>query len=153
MGMFAQGVIVNALRTTPHLYIWTNMHKVICGYCNQQATLVYGDSVYPHLPHFYDKRYYLCKRCGAYVGCHGNTDIPLGTPANVRLRIARGAAHKAFDALWRNNPNLSRKAAYKLLAEYLKIPYDQCHIGYFDLDRCAATLTFVNVYKNGQIDT
>ena len=129
------------------------MQTVVCGYCNQQATLVYGDRIYPHLPNLHGKRYYLCLSCGAYVGCHGDTGIPLGTPANLRLRIARGRAHNAFDALWKGNATLSRKAAYKLLGEWLGITPDKCHIGMFDLDQCATTIAFVNNYKNPQIDT
>lgn len=137
----------------PYFLPGDNMQKVICGYCNQQASLVYGDCIYPHLPHLHGKQYYLCQPCGAWVGCHGDTDAPLGTPAKLPLRIARSKAHTAFDALWRNNPSLSRKAAYRILADYLAIPPDQCHIGHFNENRCAATITFVNVYKSDAIDT
>lgn len=74
---------------------------------------------------------YLCGFCGAYVGVHPGTDIPLGTLATDRLRKDRSRAHQLFDPLWRSK-RMTRSAAYKLLAEALNIDVARCHMSWFD---------------------
>ena len=61
--------------------------------------------------------------------------LPMGRLANAELRSAKQAAHAAFDPIWKSG-FLSRRAAYTWLADVLGIPFDQCHIGEFDLQRC-----------------
>jgi len=39
---------------------------------------------------------WLCKPCDAYVGCHNNTERPLGTLANKELRTARKETKAKF---------------------------------------------------------
>lgn len=106
-----------------------------CPYCGQPAKLVYGDAIYPHRRDLHDKRFYQCKPCDAYVGCHKNTSKAFGTLANAELRKARSAAHAEFDPIWRLG-YLDRVDAYKWLAEQLGLPKDKTHIGMFDLDQC-----------------
>jgi len=55
--------------------------------------------------------------------------------ANQDLRKAKGHAHRAFDPLWKLC-FMSRKEAYKWLAETLGINGADCHIGMFDVDVC-----------------
>lgn len=78
---------------------------------------------------------YLCDDCGAYVGLHPFTSIPLGTLADARIRAARKACKPAFEKLHRSG-GMTRKQAYAALAERLGIPVDECHFGWFDLDMC-----------------
>ena len=68
---------------------------------------------------------YLCKDCGAYVGCHNNTQIPLGTLANKELRQLRIKAHNKIDKLWQNHTH-TRDEVYQYLN---KIFGREIHIG------------------------
>lgn len=111
------------------------MSNVICPYCNQPAPLVTEKEVYPDLPWLHDKSFYMCAPCGAYVGCHDGTTRPLGRLANAELRIAKMAAHAAFDPLWKSRL-YTRRAAYSWLAKKLGIERDDCHIGGFDVETC-----------------
>lgn len=107
-----------------------------CPYCNASAFLVTGREIYPHRSDLYEKYYYRCKPCNAFVGCHPGTKRPLGRLANTDLRHAKMAAHAAFDPLWKQRA-MTRRQAYAWLAETLDIPANQCHIGLFDLVLCA----------------
>lgn len=107
-----------------------------CTHCgtNKDVRLVYGRVIYPHMKRLWKRQYWECG-CGAYVGCHGLTDRPLGRPANKALREARLVVHQRFDRLWKRG-YMSRSAAYKALAEAMGLTKDQCHIGLFDIDQC-----------------
>jgi len=119
-----------------------------CPYCEGEVKLVGGDVIYPHRPDLFEKRFWHCAPCQAYVGCHGNTDEPLGRLANAELRKAKMAAHRAFDPLWREFPKEERKGkrkgAYKWLAKALEIAPEDCHIGMFSLERCREVIALCN---------
>ena len=108
--------------------------KVMCPYCGAQAQ--FTDSVV-----VYGRSYgsiYLCvnwPECDAYVGVHDGGRQPKGTLANAELRGLRKRCHGLFDPLWRQG-GMSRKAAYNWLSESLGIPWEQTHIGHFDLETC-----------------
>lgn len=108
---------------------------VNCPYCNRPACLVDGVMVYPHRPDLHEKKFYICPPCDAYVGCHRGTTRPLGRLANAELRLAKIAAHAAFDPLWRNR-QMTRNAAYSWLARQLGIRREDCHVGEFDIEQC-----------------
>jgi len=112
-----------------------------CTYCGRDTEPVTGKKVYPHIQHedLWPGKYWLCEYCNAYVGCHADSDIPLGTPANGELRRARTKAHKQFDKLWRGANKSPRKQIYESLAHHLGIPTEKCHIGMFDLKQCKMT--------------
>lgn len=111
------------------------MRKVICPYCGEDAYRVPGTEIYPHRPDLADKHFWLCSPCNAYVGCHRNSDKPLGRLANQELRRWKRRAHEAFDPLWKYE-RMSRAEAYRKLAEAMKITPDICHIGMFDVEQC-----------------
>ena len=108
---------------------------IICQYCGSKAILVSCDEVYPHRPDLEYLKFYLCKTCGAFVGCNKKTGEPLGTLANKELRGLRSEAHKAFDPLWKDGL-ISRTDAYKWLSERLCINPKDCHIGLFNDEMC-----------------
>lgn len=116
--------------------------SVTCPYCDRIAAIVGGDFIYPHRPDLHRLRFYLCRPCDAYVGCHKGTTRPLGRLANAELRQAKQDAHAAFDPLWkfhtfhRGYQTMTRNAAYEWLAEQLGINRSDCHIGMFDLETC-----------------
>lgn len=70
---------------------------------------------------------YLCSDCGAAVGCHPNTEIPLGRMADKKTRQLRARAHAVFDPIWRSQA-MTRSEAYNMLARHLNIPPQDCHI-------------------------
>lgn len=106
-----------------------------CQYCENDAELVTGEEVYPHLPHLHANKIWRCVPCKAWVGCHKGTDKPMGRLANAELRKAKMEAHAIFDPIWREGKR-TRKEAYQWLAEKLNMPFKKCHIGYFDVDKC-----------------
>lgn len=115
---------------------------VTCAYCGWPADKVTGREQYPHRPDLYEKIIYRCEPCKASVGTHPGTDRPLGRLANRALKQAKMAAHEAFDPLWRNG-SMKRSEAYKWLAAELAITAEECHIGMFDEDMCAAVIAAV----------
>ncbi|GAQ30266.1 hypothetical protein SAMD00023378_3949 [Ralstonia sp. NT80] len=79
---------------------------------------------------------YRCTGCGAYVGMHPFTDIPLGTLADGPTREARKRAKAAFNPLWQGG-GMTRNEAYAWLAGQLGIAeVGECHIGWFDVAMC-----------------
>lgn len=108
---------------------------VLCDYCLKRAHLVTGKTIYPHRRDLWNKFFYLCAPCEAYVGCHPNTQTPLGRLADATLRAAKSRAHAAFDPMWRNG-SMNRREAYAWLADQLKLPPNKCHIGMFEETQC-----------------
>lgn len=92
-------------------------------------------------------------KCDAYVGCHPKTRNPLGRLANSELRIAKSAAHKLFDGLWKAkirrdkvSKSRARGAGYKWLSEKLGVNPKECHIGMMDLDLCTKVVDVCKPY-------
>lgn len=103
---------------------------IYCDYCGHRAELVDDAVIYGRS---YGHTAYLCRNCGAYVGCHGRSDKPLGRLANAQLCRWKMAAHAAFDPLWKRGPFRGRRrAAYAWLAEKMALPVEKTHIGMFD---------------------
>lgn len=119
---------------------------VICPYCDNEAKLVTGKDIYGGRPELWDLSFWLCRPCYAYVGCHPKNkrlglkgNEPFGALADRNLRWNRMRAHKAFDPLWKVGVR-SRRKAYEWLAEQLKIPVEECHIGMFTYEQCDLTI-------------
>jgi len=111
------------------------MSAPVCPYCLSLAVLVGGDAVYPHRPDLHRKRFYLCRPCDAWVGCHPQTTVPLGRLANKELRGWKILAHAEFDKLWKEG-RMKRTAAYKLMQRLMGMTPDEAHIGLFSVDQC-----------------
>jgi hypothetical protein len=114
-----------------------------CPYCGSASRLVTGADVYPRRTDLADKKFYRCPTCpDAWVGCHPGTDTPLGRLADARLRLAKQAAHAAFDPLWQakaqstGKKGSARGKGYAWLAAHLGIPVKDCHIGMMDAETC-----------------
>lgn len=105
-----------------------------CRYCWSAVALVNHGEIYGR--EYGDWPYaYLCRSCGAYVGVHPNTDIPLGTLANEALRLARNT-HKSDFIELQKAAFWSRHEAYQFLADALGIELVRCHWGWFEIDQC-----------------
>lgn len=117
-----------------------------CPYCGKEAKLVTGKETYPHRPDLFSLKFWQCKPCDAFVGCHKPhrlnnfaDDVALGKLANFHLRKARSEAHRAFDPIWRSG-ELDRGTAYLWLANALQLPTHLCHIGEFNMENCQKTV-------------
>lgn len=123
---------------------------ICCPYCNLDAHLVSGDTIYPHRPDLHHLHFWHCAPCGAYVGCHRGTERPLGGLANVELRLAKQQAHAAFDPLWKFHTwtdgyqTMTRDAAYEWLADQLGMSRADCHVGMFDVEQCQRVVEICN---------
>ncbi len=108
---------------------------IYCPYCKNVAKWVNNREVYGKQ---YGKSYmcYWCKECDAYVGCHQNSQQPLGTMANKHLRTLRRKAHAHVDPLWKDG-HMTRKEMY---ASLKKIFGYEVHIGASGIELCQAIL-------------
>lgn len=102
-----------------------------CPYCGKEAPWVENKEKYGRN---FGKSYmcYWCKDCDAYVGCHQNSQQPLGTMANAELRRLRMKAHEVVDTLWKSG-KMSRKEMYRLLSEKMG---KTVHIGWSNEEEC-----------------
>lgn len=105
---------------------------VLCGECGcamvlrmstkfGKARLFYGCQHWP--------------QCDGVIGAHADGK-PLGTPADKETRLARIAAHAAFDPIWKDGW-LTRYQAYGFLRRQLGLERDDCHMAMFDRQQCA----------------
>ena len=117
----------------------------ICPRCSGASILVVNNSA------IYGRQYgkwpfaYYCDGCGAYVGIHPGTNIPLGTLADEVTRTARRECKIPFESIWKTGL-LSRGQAYKWLAEQLGIPEGDCHFGWFEADICRRAKIICELY-------
>jgi hypothetical protein len=116
--------------------------KPVCVECGKLATELVGwTAIYrprPERPDLMAKQFWRCG-CGAYVGCHPFTTIPLGRPAGPETQKLRSAAHGVFDRLWllkaereEISKGEARTKGYAWLAAQLGIEPRECHIGWMD---------------------
>lgn len=121
----------------------------ICPYCGNKPVLkdsieIYGQS-YGLIWH--------CEPCGAYVGVHKGTEVPLGRLANGVLREYKKQAHAAFDVIWQHkiSRSMSKKVArgetYNWLAEQMGMEPKDCHIGMFDENQCVEVIKICSQFK------
>ena len=91
--------------------------EMACPYCGKPAEWVDNAERYGRR---YGKSWmcWWCRGCDAYVGCHRNTRVPLGTMADANTRMWRTRAHAAIDPLWKGG-HMSRSKMYDWLSERL----------------------------------
>lgn len=116
----------------------------ICPYCKIKSTLVGGDVIYPHRRDLYNKMFWHCGPCNAYVGTHKNSKdhAPLGRLANEELRYWKQQTHGIFDPIWKEG-KMKRNEAYQWLADLLGIQKSRCHVGFFDEEQCKQAIKLV----------
>lgn len=112
-----------------------------CPYCGNPTKLVDDSQIYGRS---YGTKCYICEPCGAWVGCHKNSDKALGRVANKELRELKHRAHEAFDPLWKEG-HLPRTAAYEVLSAAFNLPTEQTHIGMFNEDMCRKVIALSNI--------
>ncbi|MBD1589497.1 zinc-finger-containing protein [Pseudomonas typographi] len=107
-----------------------------CRYCGEEVRLVRNSEIYNGRSYGDWPFAYLCQCCRAYVGLHPDTDVPLGTVADDALRAARNRSKALFHDHMKTS-GMSRTAAYKWLADQMRIDVSLCHFGWFEIDACA----------------
>ena len=110
-----------------------------CRYCGHTVELVNNASFYGGRSYGWPLAY-ACLCCGARVGCHPGTNIPLGTLADKPTMKARAAAHAAFDPLWKGQGKGMRRKAYQALSKALGKP---AHISWMDQEDCCRVVELV----------
>ncbi|WP_183181763.1 zinc-finger-containing protein [Azospirillum sp. OGB3] len=126
---------------------------MLCSYCGMPTELLVDSS------EIYGKNYgpiYRCPLGCGWVGCHPGTRKALGRIANRQLRLAKAAAHSAFDELWKRKAvrkggsprhyGAARKAGYAWLREQLGIDQSVCHIGFMNLPMCHRVMDLCSPY-------
>ncbi|ACL61715.1 zinc-finger-containing protein [Methylobacterium nodulans] len=136
--------------------------------CGALARLTTGREIYPHRVDLARTSFWKCDTCQGHVGCHEGTHQPLGTPATAEVRAARKAVHRVLDPIWQDAWRIrayvgrpkrdrrriqcaARRRLYAYLAHRLGIPREACHVGMFDLDRCAAALAVLDGLTYGAV--
>lgn len=88
---------------------------------------------------------WVCKDCGASIGCHPNTNLPLGKMAGPQTRKLRIKAHAAFDPIWQTGL-MRRDQAYAWLARQLGIGVLVCHISWLTQDHLKKAISLSENY-------
>lgn len=128
-----------------------------CPYCGRIARIHPASYVYGRDTLDTESYLYVCDgypdTCDAYVGAHKDSLLPKGTLADGRLRHKRILAHRALDALWKQE-YMSRHSAYIWLQTRLCLREKDMHIGKFSDYYCDQTIReckeFIKLHQEGQ---
>ena len=108
-----------------------------CNYCGGETQIVKGAKLYPYHPDIGEKLFYYCACQPAWVGCHKNTDKPMGTLANSELRNLRREVHRQMDKIWQNG-KMTRSQCYARMSKMLNVSH--FHIGQCSVEQCYSAL-------------
>jgi hypothetical protein len=117
-----------------------------CRFCGGNVEIVKNSEIYNGREYGEWPWAYLCRGCGAYVGMHPFTGIPLGTLADRNTRDMRKMAKDDFNPLWQGG-EMTRSEAYSWLADRLGIAVAACHFGWFDADTCERVIEIIEEAK------
>lgn len=117
--------------------------------CSPNIELTTSDKVHGRTYGNKKPNIYNCNDCGATVGCHPNTTIPLGRMADRQTRLLRIKAHVEFDKLWQTGL-MHRSKAYSWLSSELGIEFSQCHISLLSKDQLKDVATLSADYLKTQ---
>lgn len=95
--------------------------KLYCCKCKKMmdCELVKGNVIYPRRLDLANHNFYRCS-CGCFVGCHPNTDKPLGAIPTEEMKKARMIIHGMIDPWWQKGV-ITRGAMYRAIAKELHI--------------------------------
>lgn len=93
--------------------------------------------------------FYGCSKYPECKGTHGAyaNGTPKGIPGDKETRLARMAAHDAFDALWKTY-GMSRNESYRFLQRTMDMTPEEAHIGRFTKEQCAKLIALLEK-RNG----
>lgn len=126
--------------------------KMRCPYCGsyvskKPSTVVYGEKAKP------ETYLYVCNcypKCDSYVAAHNKTGLPMGFPANKKLRRKRMEAHKALNRICERG-YMTKEQVYIWLQAKLNMNKKDMHIGRFNEYYCNRVIYEYNrAYRNMQ---
>lgn len=105
-----------------------------CRYCGSPVELARHEEIYDGRSYGDWPYVYLCQlwSCGARVGLHRKTNIPLGILASQELRQRRTYGKGLFMLCVEEMFDGDRSRAYAWLAACMGIDVSKCHWGWFD---------------------
>ncbi|WP_436659778.1 zinc-finger-containing protein [Acinetobacter sp. P1(2025)] len=132
--------------------------NIRCQYCNQKAQPVHGSELYAEKNPLSKNMFYACLGCDAWVGMHKHSRKPFGSLANKELRNKRVVAHTLLDPLWARlieqfklpKPQ-ARTLIYTWLSQKMGIPFEDCHIGMFDVEQCNMAMHHTRKLKDADL--
>lgn len=119
--------------------VWKRMHaafrhaprtdrmEIFCTGCDEDvmARLTNGAEMYPARPELSKYPFWVCDKCGAFVGTHRKTKDhlrPLGSLATKEVKLWRMRIHQVLDPLWRSG-KIERTHAYARITQALGHPF------------------------------
>jgi len=112
-----------------------------CRYCGGAVKLVQGDDHYTRRKDLAVRKVWVCRGCGASVGCGKGNSQPLGTLADANLRHLRAQAHAVFDRIWQSGCG-TRDNSYRWLAARLGKHPDDTHLALFEAEDCVQVIVY-----------
>ncbi|WP_258087493.1 DUF3268 family zinc-finger domain-containing protein, partial [Xenorhabdus bovienii] len=116
-----------------------------CRHCRSHVKIAHHTEVFGEIRGHWPWLY-ICWSCDARVGMHPDTNIPLGTLADMPTRRARQSGKEKFEQM-RTFRNWERTDAYRWLAWQLGISFNRCHFGWFDTDMCNKAANICREFK------
>ena len=100
--------------------------EIYCCKCKKvrKCILVTGKEIYPARPELHSLYFWKCQECGQYVGCHKNTQEPLGVIPTQEMKKARQIIHSFMDSMWKTG-KIFRKKSIKC-SIFTKHSFKQC---------------------------
>lgn len=127
---------------------------IYCCGCNRdmQCRLVTGEDVYPHREDLHELPFWMCNKCGNFVGCHHKTKNrtkPLGFIPTKEIKNARSEIHKILDPIWQSG-EMSRNELYKKISDKIGWKYHTAKIK--SVEEAREIYKFVREIKEKQND-
>ncbi len=86
-----------------------------------------------------------CPKCGASVGVHKGTNIPLGNPTSGDTSLKRIKIHEEIDRVVESG--MERYHVYKLLAKKMGLNMEDTHAGKFNEKQCDEAIDILKSIK------
>lgn len=113
----------------------------MCGAERRNIELVGELAIYGKKYSEQDKKYWRCKKCKSYVGCHHERNKPYGILSDELTRFYKGQVHALFDPIWQYyiftkkfKKYEARNKAYEWLGKQMNLNKEYCHIGFFTVE-------------------
>ena len=120
--------------------------------CGAACHLIRAEMAYSHSAvvqqNLKGRYYYRCPVCGAMVGTHAGTNIPLGKPVNKITAEMRQKTHKQIEEILKNDDQVEKTDAYNYLSA--KMPgwkKGEIHVGNFDANACVEAMKVLETFQ------
>ena len=115
----------------------TSLDREIIGlYDDRDVFCCCGEKCY--FTEYRKRKVWRCPVCGAMVGVHTGTNIPLGVPASREVGRKRLEVHREIDRIVRSG--MGKSHVYKLLSRRMNLSPEKTHAGLFNEEQCDEAL-------------